>query len=230
MSTKLFIIHGWSYNLDKWQKISPLLEAKGFKPIMLRVPGLTAPSDQVWDIDGYVAWLDEQLAGEKEPIVIGHSNGGRIAMAYAQKHPGRLKQLILIDSAGLTHREFVRRLKLKVLYILSKMGKLFGAIQPLRRLFYKVIGARDYYQAPANMRTTMQNMLAADNLIDPAGLSLPTTLIWGRGDTITPLKDGQRLHGLIAGSELHIVDEARHAPQDTQPEQVAELIEKAVRV
>ncbi len=226
--TQIFIIHGWSYNLDKWQPIMPFLKAQNLEPILLKVPGLTTPSDKVWDIKGYIKWLDGELKGEPNPIVIGHSNGGRIALSYAQANPGRLKQLILIDSAGLAEHSLIKKTKLGILSGLSKIGKPLARIPLLRKVFYKVIGAQDYYQAPPNMRETMQNMLFADSKLDLTQINLPTTLIWGREDNITPLKDGKKIAKLLPNSSLNIIDRAKHAPQATQPEMVAELIKNAI--
>lgn len=226
--SKVFIIHGWSYNLDKWQKLVPLLKARGLEPVLLKVPGLTEPSTKAWDINGYVNWLDQKLAGEKQPVVIGHSNGGRIALAYLQQHSGRFKQLILIDSAGLAHNTLVPKTKLATLRTLSKLGKPLARIPVAKKAVYKVIGAQDYNQAPPNMRRTMQNMLVADSTIDLTSIKLPITMIWGRDDTITPLKDGQKMHQLLVGSDLQIINGARHAPMDTHPDQVADIIAKVV--
>jgi pimeloyl-ACP methyl ester carboxylesterase len=43
-------------------------------------------------------------------VLLGHSNGGRIALAFAEKYPDKVKQLVLIDSAGIYHNEFSIRL------------------------------------------------------------------------------------------------------------------------
>lgn len=223
---QVFIIHGWTYSLDKWTDISGQLKAGGIDPILLKVPGLTEPSGKVWDIDGYIDWLDTQLKGAENPILIGHSNGGRIALSYIQKHPGRIKQLVLIDSAGLPHDEFIPRARLRTLRFISRAGKLFGRVPIVKRVFYKLIGASDYNNAPENMKLTMRNMLAADRLIDYSRIKLPVTIIWGRDDSITPLKDGRKLHDLIKDSELHVIDGARHAPQATHSEEVAAIIIK----
>ncbi len=230
MSQKVFVVHGWSYNLDKWQKIVPLLKAQGVEPILLRVPGLTEPSDKVWTIDEYIDWLQNKLEGEDSPIVIGHSNGGRIALALLQKYPDRFKQLILIDSAGLPHNTVVGNTKLNTLKVIAKAGKPLAKIPVVNKAFYKLIGAQDYRQAPPNMRATMQNMLNADPTIDLTKITVPVTMIWGSDDTITPLKDGRAMHKLIKGSELHIVNGGRHAPQDTHAQQVADIIKTAVGV
>lgn len=221
---KVFIIHGWTYDLDKWAKFLPLLTASGIEPVMLKVPGLTVASDKVWDINGYINWLDTQLKGESKPIVIGHSNGGRIALAYAQANPGRLGGIILIDSAGLAHNQLLPQAKLKTLRVLSKLGKPLGAVKPVKNIFYKLIGARDYHNAPPNMKQTMQNMLNADSDIKLEQITGHVKIIWGREDTITPLKDGQVMEKLLPNATMNIIDGARHAPFYSHPEQVAKLI------
>jgi len=227
--TRVYIIHGWTYNLDKWASLVLELKLRDIEPVLLRVPGLTEPSDKVWDIDSYINWLDDKLKTESRPILIGHSNGGRIAMSYIQKHPGRIAQLILIDSAGVANNETRTLIKLKILKFLAKVGKIFIIVPPVRKLFYKLIGARDYLNAPPNMRATMQNMLHADQSIKFSDIKLPVTIIWGRDDTITPLSNARKIQAGISGSKLEIVDDARHAPMNTQPERVADLIEAAVK-
>jgi pimeloyl-ACP methyl ester carboxylesterase len=229
MKKTLFIIHGWAYSLDKWTDICIALRARGIEPVLLKVPGLTEPSTEVWDIQGYQAWLDGKLKGHDKPVVLGHSNGGRIALSYAQKYPGRLGQLILVDSAGVAHEETKKRLKLQILKVIAKAGKIFGKIPVIKKIFYKLIGAQDYMNAPPNMRITMQNMLAADKTIDLSAIQLPLTIIWGQDDAITPLGDGQKINRSIKGSDLHIIIGGRHSPQATHPEQVADIIAKALK-
>src|SRR5205085_6528900 len=91
--SKVFIIHGWTYSLEKWTELCELLREQGIEPIQLKVPGLAEPSDKVWNIDGYITWLGDQLKGEVKPTIIGHSNGGRIALSYIQKYPGKIGRL-----------------------------------------------------------------------------------------------------------------------------------------
>lgn len=225
---QVYILHGWTYNLDKWTEVCDALRRRGIDSVQLKVPGLTTASTKVWDIAGYEQWLDEQLRGIDQPIVIGHSNGGRIALSYVQHHPSRLSKLILIDSAGLAHNQLWPRTKLVVLRVLSQIGKIFFRIRLIKKIFYTLIGARDYFDAPENMKLTMRNMLQADNEIDLAQIKLPVTIIWGREDKITPLADAHQLRQAIAGSTLHIVEDARHAPFANHPDEVADLIVGAI--
>lgn len=227
---RVFIIHGWTYSLDKWTRLCEELNKLEIEPVLLKVPGLTEPSQAAWNIDGYVDWLDKQLAGQTKPTVIGHSNGGRIALAYTQKFPDKFEKLILIDSAGVAHNQPKAKAKLGILRNISKVGKALrlDRIPVLKKVFYKVIGARDYMEAPPNMKTTMQNMLAADATMDFSKVTVATTIIWGRDDTTTPLSDGHTLQSAIKDSKLFIIEAARHSPQATQPAEVARIIKEAI--
>jgi pimeloyl-ACP methyl ester carboxylesterase len=145
------------------------------------------------------------------------------------RHPWRLKQLILIDSAGVAHEQLRPRAKLKILRAMSVILKPIIRLPVLKRVLYKLIGAQDYFNAPPNMKLTMGNMLDADTSIDLARISLPVTIIWGREDTITPLADGKQLAAGLQGSRLYIIEDARHAPFANHPDEVADLIEQAVK-
>jgi len=217
---KLYIIHGWTYSLDTWTTICQLLQAEGIEPVQLKVPGLTSPSDKVWDMAGYVEWLDTQLKNDPSPIILGHSNGGRIALNYAISHPGSLKQLILLDSAGVPHATT----KKSLVKMAAKVAKPLKHIPGVSKVVYHFLGAQDYNNAPPNMKQTMQNMLSSDGLLDLSKVNVPTTILWGREDTVTPLADGELMQKTIPGAKLHIIDEARHAPHATKPQEVATLI------
>ena len=225
---RVFIIPGWTYNLDKWTYCLAQLRAQGIDAVVLPVPGLTAPSDKVWDIDGYVKWLGEQLKGIPKPTVLGHSNGGRITLAYAQANPGRIGQLILLDAAGVPHEQLLRRMKLGILRSISLLGKPVRRVPLLRKVFYRLIGAADYNQAPDNMKRTMRNMLAANKTIRFQDIDTPTTLIWGSQDEQTPLRDGKFMAKTMPHASLHVIKGARHAPQATHTDQVVAIIKDAL--
>lgn len=222
---KLFFIHGWTYNLEKSEALRRvLLEEDNIQLIRLKVPGLTTKSDEVWDIDGYVEWLREELKNEKDPIVMGHSNGGRIALSYLQKYPNAFKKLVLIDSAGVPQNRKLTIVKLKIFKHIAKVGKIFSFIPLVRKVFYRLIGASDYSQARPNMKLTMRNMLDADKLIDFSKITIPTTIIWGRKDKITPLRDGKIMHEKIQHSDWYVIEGAGHAPQASHVQDVADII------
>lgn len=226
---RVYILHGWTYSTEKWQPILETLKQANIKTTLLEVPGLTGKSDKVWDIDGYVEWLQEATKKETEPFVlIGHSNGGRIAMAFSTVYSGRVKQLILIDSAGIYHDELGIRLKRNLFRTVAKVGKRLTSSDKARALLYTAARSKDYHDAPPHMRKTMANLLVSDKSLAIAAISVPTTIIWGSDDRVTPLSDAQAIHKLIKGSKLHVISGARHAPFFTHPEATAQILNRTI--
>jgi pimeloyl-ACP methyl ester carboxylesterase len=95
---KIYILHGWAYDTLKWQPFLDKLKSNGIEPIILKIPGLTDKIDKPWTVDDYVNWLDGKLDKENKVILLGHSNGGKIALTFAFKFPNKIDKLFLIDS------------------------------------------------------------------------------------------------------------------------------------
>lgn len=222
---KIFILPGWTYSVDKWQEFSDYLKSKGVDPWIINIPGLTEKTDRVWTLANYVEWLKKKLGPEKEKIVLmGHSNGGRLALAFAAQYPERLKYLILIDSAGIYHRERPLRLKRLIFRTAAKLGKKITSSERWRNLLYKIAGEHDYQNATPPMRQTMVNLISQDLSSWLGRIAVPTLIIWGGQDKITPLSDGLFLADHIKRAKLFIVDKAGHSPQFSHPAQVGRQI------
>lgn len=223
----IYILHGWTYSTEKWQVFVKDLESVA-PVILLKIPGLTDSIDAPWTLDDYVAWLETQLGTEKKVILLGHSNGGRIALAYALKNPKKLKQLVLIDSAGVRDKRVKAQIKRLVFRSLAKVGKNL-INQPLaRRLLHKLAREKDYYEASPIMRQTMQNLIETDLEGELKNISIPTLIIWGRRDQATPVRDALTIKRGLPQSRLVIVDEARHSPMYTHPKEVIKQIKAFV--
>lgn len=221
---KVYILHGWSYNTDKWSRLLVGLKKRDLECVLLGIPGLTEKIEKVWDISNYVRWLDKELKNEKDVILIGHSNGGRIALNYAVKNSGKIKKLILIDSAGILSKGIKIKVKRFFFKLLSSIGKKFTNSKYLKNLLYKIIGESDYNNASDIMKKTMQNLTRIDLTNILHKVNVDTNIIWGRNDDITPLKDGILMNKLIRNSKIYIIDGAGHSPQFTHTEKVLDII------
>lgn len=223
--SKIYILHGWSYSVEKWTPFARELESKGFKTNLLKIPGLIEKTDRIWSMDDYVRWLGENLKREKGKIIlIGHSNGGRIALNFAIKHPEKISKLVLIDSAGIFHNEIFLRTKRILFGSLAKVGTKMANSKKLRDLLYFLAREKDYKNASGNMKKTMVNLIESDIALKIDRISVPTIIIWGQDDKITPVSDGKILSEKIVNSKLHIIDDARHSPQFTHPKEVVRII------
>lgn len=226
LNQTIFILHGWTYSTAKWQPFITLLASLGYQPHILKIPGLTQTLKQPWTLADYVLWLKQVLDQQTGQVVlVAHSNGGRIALAFTAQFPEKVSRLILIDSAGIYHQELFLQFKRFIFGFFAKIGKQLTSSPTLRRLLYRLAGETDYYQANPIMRQTMIN-LSSDLIPILSRISVPTLIIWGSQDKITPLSDGQTIHRLIKNSTLHTVITARHSPQFTHPQLVAQSIKQ----
>lgn len=229
MKTKIYILHGWSYSTDKWEVFTKLLKNAGFIVTILKIPGLTEKSDEVWTLGKYNEWLTQKLAGEKSKIILlGHSNGGRIAITYALSNPEQIKKLILMDSAGIYHRELSLEIKRFVFRTASRIGKKVISAPALKKFLYKLAREKDYIDANPNMKQSMINLIETDLKPFLNKLKVQTLIIWGEGDKITPLADASIMQSIIKNSKLEIIKGARHSPFYTHPEKVVEIIKNDI--
>ena len=224
---KVYALHGWAYSTEKWQEFVKELHSQKIELKMLYIPGLTSELKDVWDIDDYIKWLDTELPNE--PVVLlGHSNGGRLALNFAWVYPDRVSQLILLDSAGVYHGG-LHQLKRSLFKSLAKLGKKVTKNTKAKKILYKLARVNDYNDAPENMKQVMENMIQSDKSLNLDEISTPTSIIWGGEDKITPLTDGVTMHNRIQNSRFRIVDNGRHSPHFTHPEQVAKLVKSITK-
>lgn len=219
----LYIIHGWTYSVAPWGETLEILEKDGFAVKMLHVPGLTTKSDKVFTIKDYVAWADKNIPDGA--LALGHSNGGRILLNLLKDNPEKLSRLILLDSAGIHEpskkRDFLEKL--------AKLGAPLKKIPLFRKVFHKLIGASDYDRAPENMKKTLRNMLESDKTLDLSNITTKTTILWGENDTITPPRQGKKLHESLKNSTLKFYANWTHAPYISNPKGLALALEKIIK-
>lgn len=222
---KIIILHGWSKNLDKWQPFIDALRKKGISIDFPKIPGLTSELKKVWDLDDYTDWLREIVDKENDKVaLVGHSNGGRIALDFTNRYPEKIEKLILIDSAGIYHSELPHRIKVFIFKTIAKIGKKITSSKTLEDILYKLAREGDYRKSNPIMKQTMINLLNSDHDLNISQISTPTLIIWGKDDKITPLSDGELMHELINDSKLRIIDQAKHSPQYTNPLEIVNLI------
>ncbi len=220
----VFVLHGWSYSVDQWKPFISALKKIKLKPVLLKIPGLTDEIRNPWALDNYIDWLFDEVKDEGKIILIGHSNGGRIAMAFALKYQDKVSKLILIDSAGIYHDDIIIKIKRLIFRSIAKTGKKIIPSQATRNFLYFLTGESDYKNANEIMRETMINLIEADKTLGIEKILAPTIIIWGENDRVTPLSDARLLNKGIVNSKLFVVNNARHSPQFTHPHEVVKII------
>src|SRR3989344_3222224 len=100
---KLLILHGWGGSLGDWRRVASDL-GTGYKIVLVDLPGFghTQRPGEVWGVDEYAGWVTSFLdkLKIKRTAVLGHSFGGRVAIAMAAgKYKKKAERLILVDAA-----------------------------------------------------------------------------------------------------------------------------------
>lgn len=224
----IIILHGWGGSPDTWQNAAKSLKKSGFNVFVPYLPGFDpkAPLKAPYELTDYSKWFQSYLQRSeiKNPIIVAHSYGARIAGYYAALHPDKINKLILVGAAGIPAKN---KLKVDAFKSLAKIGKgAFGLLEgtkleaSAKKLLYLLARESDYQKASPVMKETMKNMLALDITTYYAQIKCPTLLIWGKDDTYTPLWMGQRINKLIKDSRLVIYD-AKHGIHLTHPDKLA---------
>ncbi len=236
MKSPIVIIHGWNGKPERWEKAKRLLEEKGFKVFIPQLPGFVKDTQTPWLLNDYAEWVIKFINRKQleKAVLICHSNGGRIGMKLAAIYPDRVAKLFLINSAGIRtmpqwKRQFFRHI--------AKIGKTILGIFPFssisghtKKFLYKILREHDYETASPILRKTLVNILEEDLSSEFSNIKIPTTLIWGVNDRLTPPTSAVKLHQAIPNSKLLWVGEAGHALPFTHTEKMIDLISDELSV
>ncbi len=226
----ILLLHGWADRLETFRAITPEL-AKNYELIALDLPGFgqTQAPAAVWKLDNYAAFLRaflEKLGIANIYAIIGHSNGGALAIRALSLKQLQADKLILLSSSGVRDTGKLRRAATKAIAKAGKTAVFWlpkATKQKLQKKLYGTIGS-DMLAAP-HLQETFKQTVRQDIQPDATKIAIPTLLIYGDQDTATPLETvGKRLNTRIAGSSLKIIPGADHFAHQSAADEVAKEV------
>ena len=148
----------------------------------------------------------------ENPILIGHSNGGRTILNYAGRKLGKINKIVLIDSAGIKpKRKPNYYFKIYTFKLVKNIVKIFPKKwDALREKALGKFGSSDYKASPEVLRKTMNIIINEDQRKIMPNINVPTLMIWGDNDTATPLADAKIMEKLIPNSGIAVLEGAGH--------------------
>lgn len=224
------MLHGWADRSDTYKSLMPEL-SDSYSIISIDLPGfgLTESPKEIWGLDEYAiftAHFLDKISIKQLYAVIGHSNGGAMAIRGISTNVIAPEKLVLIASSGVRDTDEAKRFMLK---IIAKTGKVMTFWLPsrhkkkLQKILYGTAGS-DMLVAP-HMQDTFKKTVRQDIQQDAAKLTIPTLLIYGAQDKATPVKSvGGKLHSLINGSQMQVINNADHFVHQTATSESARLI------
>jgi pimeloyl-ACP methyl ester carboxylesterase len=166
-------------------------------------------------IEGYTQWLHEYVMreGDSKPVIAGHSLGGAIALMYALTYPDDVKALILVGTGA---RLRVRPDLIQIIEdFIDAPGKWLKKIvePPLSRVAPDVAEKIVKGMAKVGPAVQLNDFRCCDkfDVMDKVSqISVPTLVMSGTEDDMTPVKYSRYLADKIASARLAIIDGATH--------------------
>jgi pimeloyl-ACP methyl ester carboxylesterase len=223
MAPRLFYVHGSGYTQDSFR--NQVADFPGSDAVSL--PGhphgdpLTTVGDMAEWLDAYIQWT-----GAGKAVVAGNSLGGAIAMEWALRHPDHAAGLILIGTGarlrvGPAIFEMVTSgwpASIPTLVEHSVSANASAALRERTEQWHRAVGQKathaDY--AACNAFDIMPRLKE---------ITIPTLIVVGGEDRLTPPKYSHYLHEHIAGSQLLEVPGAGHVVMAERPD----LVNQAIR-
>ncbi len=162
----------------------------------------------------------------QKPIIVGHSLGGAIALTMALEYRSELAGIILVGTGA--------RLRVLPATLADAKNTPEQARLHLAKMAMATTTAPSISQAVVQEQippgpTILHRDLAACDVFDSMRklheISVPTLIICGAEDALTPVKYSTYLHQHIQGSDLHIIPNAGHYVMREQPQAVNQVIE-----
>jgi pimeloyl-ACP methyl ester carboxylesterase len=225
----ILFLHGWA---DESSTFKTLVNNfyDNYRCICIDLPGFggsEAPAAPLYlpDFSKKIAKFLEKI-GIRPYAVVGHSNGGAIAINAISSGEIKPKKLVLLASSGIRGGQNLKKTALKLLAKPAKASLVMvpaGKRKGIKKKLYGRIGSD--YMVAENMKDTFKNIVAYDISADAAELSLPVLLIYGEDDKSTPPLMGRKLKELIKASRLEIIPGAGHFIHHDKQSEVAGFIE-----
>lgn len=221
----VLLLHGWGDSSATFQKLTNELDNK-FRVLALDLPGFggSQKPDKGWELNDYTNFLElwlKKIEAGKMHGVIGHSNGGAVAIHALATGKLQANRLVLLSSAGI-------RIPRKAIKFVAEVGKILTSRLPgsikskIRKRFYVSIDS-EALMLP-QMEETFRKVVSHDVLDEAAKVTIPTLIIYGDNDTDTPPSYGHKFHAAIKNSQLRIVKSAGHFVHHDQIEEVNQTI------
>jgi len=192
----IVLLHGWGQNIEMMKPLGDKLP--NYHITIIDFPGFgesDEPSNSLTIYD-YVDILEEFLEDINiyDPVVMGHSFGGRVAIVYASRNT--VEKLVLFGSPCIRHER--KSVKEKVLKTIKKLP----GMDLIGEYAKKYIGSDDYRNASPVMRETLVNVINEDLSGCAKKIECPTLLIWGTNDTAAPIEEARELESILVDGGL----------------------------
>jgi pimeloyl-ACP methyl ester carboxylesterase len=218
----LLLLHGLFGSLSNWDEFINAFK-DDYKVIIPLLPIYDMPLKKA-GIPGLVKFVEDFISFKNlsNLTIIGNSLGGHVGLVYTLQTPANVEKLILTGSSGLFENSMGASF--------PKRGNYEFVKEKVEHTFYDPKIAteelvNDVFEVTKSIPSCLRMVAIArsaqkHNISDQLqNIQIPTLLIWGLNDTITPPIVAHDFNRLIKGSDLKFIDKCCHAPMMERPQE-----------
>lgn len=225
----IVILHGLMGGLSNFDGVADFFPKKGYKVLIPELP-LYTNSILKTNVKAFSKFVKDfiELTGEKDVILLGNSLGGHIALYFAKVYPEYLQAMILTGSSGLYE---------------SAMGDSYpkrGDYEYIKKkaqdVFYDPAVATpeivdDVFATVNDRMKLIKTLTIAKSAIrhnmskDLPNIKIPTCLIWGKNDKVTPPDVAVEFNELLPDSDLFWIEKCGHAAMMECPDEFNTILD-----
>jgi pimeloyl-ACP methyl ester carboxylesterase len=249
----LLLIHGLPGSIEDWETVVPEL-SKHFRVTIYDRPGqgFSSANKLKYNLDqnADIAFALIETLKLNNPVVVGHSYGGSMVVAMAERNPSNVKAFVAV-SAVTTNEEpetIYKILKTPVIGpACAWLAKVFTGCSMIedgaKKAFHpnENVMPADYVKTrcmiflqPKVVKTmSMEVVSMGPDVVRMAPLygsiRTPLFIVHGKSDQEVPVLDGTLLNKAVPGSKLTLLDDTGHMVQYARPAELIQVIEEAAR-
>lgn len=229
----LLLLHGLFGALSNWEHVIKTFSGN-YRVVIPMMPIYEMPISSA-GLEGLVEFIEKFVAYKslKDLTLLGNSLGGHVALLYTLKNGNNAKRLVLTGSSGLFENSmggsFPKRGSYD--YIKERVAYTFYAPETAQEdlideVFEITKSIPKCMRIVAIAKSAQRNNMAKEI----PKIKIPTLLVWGLNDTITPPIVAHEFNKLIPNSQLRFIDKCGHAPMMEHPERFNELLQQFLKV
>ena len=228
----IVFLHGYPFDKSMWRFQLDFFKTT-HRLINLDIRGFGKSKDETSALSIDLFTEDLILLMDKlsirKAIICGLSMGGYIALNAINRFPGRFEALILCDTQCIDDSPEVKKKRYKTIDEINMNGTVNFSDG-----FIKSVFCKDSLESQKELVQQLRSVVLANSKhIITQGLTalaersetcstlnnitIPTLIICGREDVVTPLVQSELMHAAIRGSKLQVIDRAGHVSNLEQP-------------
>jgi len=224
----IVVLHGLMGTLDDFAGVVEHFSKIGYRVLVPELPIYTMPiiKTNVKNLAKFVKSFME-FKNISQATLLGNSLGGHVSLYITKTFPELVDSLVLTGSSGLYEKAmgdtYPKRGDYE--YIKAKAEAVFydpkTATKKMVDDLFKIVNDRSsVIRILALAKSAIRHNMAKDL----PSIEIPTCLVWGKQDDVTPPEVGEEFNKLMPNSELFWIDKCGHAPMMEHPDLFNEIV------